>query len=80
MEVRMERFGINAKADEDRHGLGNSGTGSIIITSGTLKLFDNDESYNNTYWNITVPAGGNATLLADSRCAPSVSIDWVNIP
>ncbi len=62
--------GTVALADDttNRYGLGNGGTGTITISNGTLKMFDDSGSYNATYWTINVPAGGNATLLADSRC------------
>lgn len=45
------------------HGLG---TGPLTIQAGTLFMYDNT-SYNNSYWDLAVPAGATGTVWADSR-------------
>ena len=43
------------------------GTGPITLIGGTVQMFDNTASFNAATWQLSVPAGANGTLRADSR-------------
>jgi rhamnogalacturonan endolyase len=42
--------------------------GDITLNGGTFSMYDNNNSYNNSYWNLIVPDGANASFNADGRC------------
>jgi len=44
------------------------GTGLVTLDGGTLAMFSDTASYDNTYWNLLVPAGSTGTLFTDDRC------------
>ncbi len=43
------------------------GSGGITLQGGTLRMYDNINSYNTSSWPVTVPAGANARFEADGR-------------
>lgn len=44
------------------------GTGSVTLDNGTLTMFNDNGSYNHTYWNLIVPTGSTGRLNSDERC------------
>jgi len=44
------------------------GTGAVMLSGGTLAMYDNAITTNAVYWNVIVPAYSTVTLNADSRC------------
>ncbi|MFB6319716.1 autotransporter-associated beta strand repeat-containing protein [Saccharicrinis sp. FJH54] len=45
------------------------GSGLVTLKNATLQMFNNTGSDTKMYWNLDVPAGFNATLNLDGRCA-----------
>ena len=43
------------------------GSGGLTLQGGTLRMYDNINSYNTSAWPITVPAGASARFEADGR-------------
>ncbi len=49
------------------NGPGGTGNGTVTISNATLTMFSDTGSFDDTYWNLIVPAGGTATIYADDR-------------
>ncbi|MEQ1859288.1 MAG: autotransporter-associated beta strand repeat-containing protein [Chthoniobacteraceae bacterium] len=50
------------------------GSGPISFNGGTLKMSDNDSTYNDSTWNLVVAGGQSGTLWQDSRSTISGSL------
>jgi autotransporter-associated beta strand protein len=44
------------------------GTGAVTLNNGTLTMYDNNTTYNASYWNLIVPANSTGAFNTDSRC------------
>lgn len=53
--------------DANQYGFGAGGAGTVILSGGTINMFDNSSSYNSCAWTLNIPAGASGTLNADSR-------------
>jgi len=44
------------------------GTGPVTLAGGTLRMYDDNDSWETCAWNLNVPAGQTGTVIGDSRC------------
>lgn len=44
------------------------GSGPVTFNGGTLRMYDDDSTYNNASWDLVIPAAATGTLYADGRC------------
>ncbi len=52
----------------DAANAGALGTSDITLLGGTIAMYSNFGTYNNSSWDIDVPTGSTGTLTADARC------------
>lgn len=50
------------------------GTGLVTLAGGTLRMYDDNGSWETCAWNLNVPNGQTGTLIGDSRCTLTGSL------